>query len=540
MRQYLIEGAEGGFTFLVDRSKPFVTESRPGGKYTRIPGRFSVCDCINGNNRRYRKPVWEKNLAEGSPLQESIKRNAAFGLLEHPLDGKISLLSPISHLVTSAKLVESKEGTKTVYEVHGEIEILETEEGKKLKALVEAGYNPMVSSRGYGSLQRASDGVDEVLDDYVCESWDVVIKPSFVQAELIPNREPEKPGFAEAQKPNDVRVVQEQQQTPKATPPSTAPVAPASAKPPVKESIMNLNEIKGRIALLRGVNPANNPQRFAESVEEVKDLHVQIDQFISEDAKTRNYAGTRLHSDLDAIERRWNESAIAPVKQAKRLTENNMKLMKVVHATAKTGLALKGKLSEALTQISKGEKLTEDLIRKGQGWRQVAESRKDKLQVVSKHFDTACDALDIMTEKYHKDTTEMGRRLIVLEFAEKAQTPEIQKALKEATRLRDIAAVREQLEGKKVEGTEEGTATAPVAAATATTESKKDSAGKPAEGAPVNEGKKETTPAAPAAGKTPTAPVAEAKVTLSSSVRDPRSVNESIEMVRRMSTATAK
>jgi hypothetical protein len=34
--------------------------------------------------------------------------------------------------------------------------------------------------------------------------------------------------------------------------------------------------------------------------------------------------------------------------------------------------------------------------------------------------------------------------------------------------------------------------------------------------------------------------VTEAKVTLTSSVRNPRDVNESIEMVRRMSTATAK
>src|SRR4051812_21805820 len=109
MRQYLVEGVNGGFDFIVDRSKPMVTESRPNGKAsTKIPGRFSVCDCVNGNNRRYRKCVWEKNLTAGSPLQESIKRNAAFGLLEHPSDGKISLLSPISHHVTRAELVEGK------------------------------------------------------------------------------------------------------------------------------------------------------------------------------------------------------------------------------------------------------------------------------------------------------------------------------------------------------------------------------------------------------------------------------------------------
>jgi hypothetical protein len=541
MRQYLAEGAEGGFTFLVDRTKPFVTESRPGGTFTRIPGRFSVCDCINGNGRRYKKAVWEKNLSEGSPLQESIKRNAAFGLLEHPADGRISLLSPISHLVTQAKLVESKDDQgRTVYEVQGEIQIVETDEGKKLKALVEAGYNPLVSSRGYGSLQKASDGVDDVLEDYVCESWDVVIKPSFSNAELVPNRtatrDNKETAFAEAQKPaaaGETRVVQEQQQTPKAPLPSSDPVAPVSAKPSVTESIMNLNEIKSRIQALRGVNPANNPQRFAESVAEIKDLHTQVDLFISEDSKTRNYQGTTLHRELETVERRWNESAIAPAKQAKRLQENNLKLMKVVHATAKTGLTYKTKLGEALTQVQKGETLVEELTRRGRGWAEVAESRKQKLQTVTGQFDTSCEALDIMTERYHKDTVELGRRVIVLEFKEKAETPEIQKALKEANRLKHIAAIRETLEGKKPEG-------AAAAAPAATAESQKDSAGKPVEGAKITEGKAAPAAAAPAAAA-PAAPaqVTEAKVTLTSSTRNPRDVNESIEMVRRMSTATA-
>jgi hypothetical protein len=542
MRQYLVEGVNGGFDFIVDRSKPMVSESRPNGRTsTKIPGRFSVCDCVNGNNRRYSKRVWEKNLTPGSPLQESIKRNAAFGLLEHPSDGRISLLSPISHHVTSAELREGKDATgKTVYEVYGEIEIYDTEEGRKLKALIEGGYNPTVSSRGYGSLSKASDGVDEVEEDYVCESWDVVIKPSFVQAELTPTRtgdQSQERAFAEAQKPgNAAIVVQEQQQTPKASPPSPGPVAPAIGKPQVTESIMNLNEIKGRIAALRGVNPAANPQRFAESMQEVESLHTQIDRFIAEDASTRNYTGNTMHRQLEQITHRWNESAVAPAKQAKRLQENNLKLIKVVHATAKTGLTYKKNLGEAIARAAKGEKLVEELTKRGQGWRQLAETRKEKLQTTAQQFDTACEALDIMTERYHKDTVDLARRVIVLEFKEKAQTPEIQKSLKEATRLRHIAAIRETLEGKKPEG--EVTPPAAAAAAAAPTNESKDLTGKPAQGAQVTEAKKDGV-AAPAAAA-PAPAVTEAKVTLTSSVRDPRNVNESVEMVRRMSTATAK
>ena len=67
-----------------------------------------------------------------------------------------------------------------------------------------------------------------------------------------------------------------------------------------------------------------------------------------------------------------------------------------------------------------------------------------------------CEALDMMSRRYHEDTTELARRLIVLEFKERTATPEIQKALKEATRLRHIAAIRETLEeeeaGKKAAG----------------------------------------------------------------------------------------
>jgi hypothetical protein len=226
-----------------------------------------------------------------------------------------------------------------------------------------------------------------------------------------------------------------------------------------------------------------------------------------------------------------------------------MKLMKVVHATAKTGLTYKNKLGEAVTQIQKGEKLVEELTRRGMGWRDLAESRKGKLQTIQQQFDTACEALDIMTERYHKDSVELGRRVIVLEFKEKAAEAPIQKLLKEATRLKHIAVVRDICEGRRTidaEGKISEAKEVPAAAAAApaaTTESQKDSTGKPVEGAKVNESKTAPAAAAPAAAAPAAAPapvVTEAKVTLTQSTRNPRDVNESIAMVQRMSAATAK
>jgi hypothetical protein len=185
MRQLLVEGYTGSFPFIVDRSKPIISESRANGQNVwRIPGRFSECDKVNGNNRRYSRKVWEKNLTEGSTLQTLIKENSAFGLLEHPADGKVDLNSPISHAVTKA--VMESEGTIT-----GEITIIDCGEnspGRKLKSLIEFGYNPRVSSRGFGSLLRDTAGVDDVQEDYVCEGWDCVIKPSFDNALLTPDR----------------------------------------------------------------------------------------------------------------------------------------------------------------------------------------------------------------------------------------------------------------------------------------------------------------------------------------------------------------
>src|SRR5512139_1627004 len=259
MRQYLIEGVTGAFPFIVDRSKTPVAESRPNGSsFHRIPGRFSVCDCVNGNNRRYSKRVWEKNLQPGSVLQESITRNAAFGLLEHPKDGIVTLLSPISHHVTKAAMVESKDAQgQPVYEVVGEIALLDTEEGKKLKALIEGGYNPLVSSRGYGSLEKAPDGVDEVKEDYVCEGWDVVIKPSFEQAELSPDRSSTNAQMAQPVAPNpQAESVQPKAAAPtnaaqpvnlKESSPSTGVVAKPISETKTRTNNMELNEIKSRI-----------------------------------------------------------------------------------------------------------------------------------------------------------------------------------------------------------------------------------------------------------------------------------------------------
>ena len=172
---------EDAWQFRPNRKAIVQESSESGVKYTVIPGTLSICDTKNGNNRRYPRKVWENNLKDGSVLRELLSRNAAFGLLEHPADGNINLLSPISHLVCEVNLLPNGELT-------GKIRILDTYEGRKLCTLIDAGYDPLVSSRGFGSLVKDNEGVDVVQEDFICKGWDVVMDPSFTAAKLTPDR----------------------------------------------------------------------------------------------------------------------------------------------------------------------------------------------------------------------------------------------------------------------------------------------------------------------------------------------------------------
>ncbi len=592
----LLEGERGALPFIVNRSTPFVTESRNGVTFTRIPGRFSICDSVNGNNRRYPKKVWEKNLAEGSVLKQAISKNAAFGLLEHPSDGRISLLSPICILVTDAKLQSGDDGTgKPISEVVGEIIVLNTAEGMKLRALIEAGYNPLVSSRGFGSVIKAGDGIDEVQEDYVCEGWDVVLRPSFEKAELWVPRDNEskteqkerahekalaessrgvnmwrvyqhyatnehKKSFALLSEPQQEAIVTKvsslkheeieridrefdtaKQENLKAeSAPSQAAAAPAaaSAKPQLTETVMTINEIKARIGQVRGVAVPKDPARFAEGLNEMASLHQEIANFVAEDAK-RGWQGTQLHDEVSRIERTWSESALAPSKAATKLNENYTKVLKVTKLLGEAAVGIRKKLSEALSQNAEAAQLIEELTERGQAWVAVADKRKATIEDLQHKLEVSCEALDIIRDRYNEDMTDMGRRVITLEFAEKAQTEAIQKKLKEAKLPKDIIAIREELEGKKPgEGAapvqeneceechkkpcvckkDESKKDAPKAGTT--NESKKDA---PAP-APKQEDKKDSTPA-------PEVP--EMRVLVPSV----RSVTESVAMVQRLSAS---
>lgn len=437
-----------------DRTKlSEAVKGRSGAFPLSIPGRLSVCDSINGNNRRYPKRVWEKNINDPkSPLQEKIAKRAAFGLLEHPKDGKVDLNSPISHLVTKV-LIEGSE-------VMGEITILNTADGLKLTALIEGGYNPLVSSRGYGSVVRGADGIDEVQDDFICESWDVVHTPSFANAELFVPRteakvEPEvkletKPVTAvtpaPAQKVESLTVTGQSPGT--VTQTNTLNEASASfvKQTTVKIQTMDLKSLNESVQLLRATDPSKlDPARFAEGISRIHQIHRDIAALVAEDSKS-SWDGTRLHQDLDAIEKSWVETLRAPVAEVAQLREQQTRTLRVVKAVAETGLSLKKQLGEAKVLVAESKKKITETLTRGKGWMERALTAEKSTNLLEHKFDVACSALDIMTERYHADTSALGRRVLNLEF--KPTDDKLIARIKECKTAKELAVIREELKPK--------------------------------------------------------------------------------------------
>lgn len=562
----LMEGVKGAVRFIAD-PKNIIHEELEGGRTrTRIPGKFSICDCVNGNNRRYPRRVWEKNLKPGSQLMEMISRNAAFGLLEHPSDGQVTLNSPISHLVTAAELKENGE-------VHGEITLLAgLNEGHKLAVLIEAGYNPLVSSRGFGSLIRDSKGIDEVQDDYVCEGWDVVAKPSFVQAQLEPSR---KPSGESTVPENQERIVQENEKKEKCSAcgaliegkapyrdaedrpvcsqactnakkgdrkeeslkgqPSAgaAPAAPAANQPQQRnQPMVNIQEVKSRIDVLKTSTPAKMGAReFAEGMATVADLHQQVAEYIAEDTK-RSWEGQRLHKQLDELEESWEKAQKAPSEKASKLQESLNRALRVCSAVTETGLKFKAKLAEAISANIKNVALIEQLTKNGQGWMKRAKALEEQNRTLQSKLVTACKLCDSVRDISNEDLTTVSRRLLQIEFAEALKDkPELVKQLDEAKHPKQVLAVRETLSPSRAA---DGQA---IAEGQKPGEGQKPAAGK--DGKPVAEGQKpEAGKPAPAAGggikegqKPP--------VSVFHNDRNPRSLSESIGIAKRLSERRA-
>lgn len=146
--------------------KPLV-ESTISEKGTYISGIFMQAEVVNRNGRKYPKRVLEK--AVDKYIKEQVKTNQALGELNHPSRPNVD---PAEAAIRITELWWENNN------VMGKAIVLNTDKGKQIKALIEGGWVPGVSSRGLGSV-KAINGINEVQDGFrLTVGVDVVWGPS--------------------------------------------------------------------------------------------------------------------------------------------------------------------------------------------------------------------------------------------------------------------------------------------------------------------------------------------------------------------------
>lgn len=143
----------------------YIVEGKNKQQY--IKGIFMQSDIKNQNGRVYPFSVLKKQIKKFN--ENFIKKDRALGELGHPTGPTVNL-DRVSHIIT-----ELQEDGKNFI---GKAKIIDTPNGKIVKNLLESGVRLGVSSRGLGSVKTNKAGVNEVQDDFVLSTVDIVSDPS--------------------------------------------------------------------------------------------------------------------------------------------------------------------------------------------------------------------------------------------------------------------------------------------------------------------------------------------------------------------------
>ena len=133
-----------------------------------IEGVFMQAELKNRNGRMYPQEMLEREIKRYN--EEYVTKKRAFGELGHP-DGPTINLDRVSHMIVDLR----SEGANFV----GKAKILDTPNGKIVKALIDEGAQLGVSSRGMGSIKTEGHDIQIVQDDfYLATAADIVADPS--------------------------------------------------------------------------------------------------------------------------------------------------------------------------------------------------------------------------------------------------------------------------------------------------------------------------------------------------------------------------
>ena len=143
----------------------YIVEGKDKQQY--IKGIFMQSEIKNQNGRVYPFSVLKKQVRKFN--ENFVKKDRALGELGHPRGPTVNL-DRVSHIIT-----ELYEDGKNFI---GKAKVIDTPNGKIVKNLLESGVRLGVSSRGLGSVKTNKNGVNEVQDDFVLSTVDIVSDPS--------------------------------------------------------------------------------------------------------------------------------------------------------------------------------------------------------------------------------------------------------------------------------------------------------------------------------------------------------------------------
>ena len=167
-------------------------ESSTNGRI-KFRGKFQEAGAVNKNKRMYPYEVLDENLKR---LTEAMKSRRLLGELDHPQDSIIHF-ADASHLITNLWW----EGNVLM----GEGEVLNTPNGRVLRALIEDGVQVGMSSRGIGNGATNEEGILVIGESYKLITFDAVADPSTFaafQKKIITPRKTRNEEFVDASSRN--------------------------------------------------------------------------------------------------------------------------------------------------------------------------------------------------------------------------------------------------------------------------------------------------------------------------------------------------
>lgn len=142
----IVEGQEYLFTEVEDFKVEMITESTSNGKALYVEGIAMQANVINANGRNYPLPVMTE--AVDQYIGKYVNTMQALGECDHPPRPNV-LLSEASHLIEKIWI----EGN----DVYARAKVLGTDKGNTVRALIEGGWIPRVSTRGLGKAVQINE-----------------------------------------------------------------------------------------------------------------------------------------------------------------------------------------------------------------------------------------------------------------------------------------------------------------------------------------------------------------------------------------------